>query len=234
MGSSTIQNSPSLRTEPNSEPPGIESPRRKKATPHASMLYRNLMPAYEMVWPLVARHNIWNSIHSLNIQPGQRILEVGVGTGLSLPAYPNHADITGVDLSEEMLGQANVRIREKAWSHIRVMCMNAEQLGFDDDSFDMVTSFHVVSVVSDPYQMMSEVVRVCKPGGRILIINHFRSQNPWIAKMIDSAGPVTRHLGWRTDLRFDDCVRDLPLRIEARYKPTTRSLFTVFSATKVG
>jgi len=202
-------------------------------TPHASHFYRNLTPVYEMVWPIFARRNILKSIKAMRIDPGANILEVGVGTGLSLPAYPRHAKVTGVDLSEEMLAKAKERIAESGWTNISVQPMNAEELNFPDASFDIVTSFHVVSVVSNPKRMMSELTRVCRPGGRILIINHFRSAKPWIARMVDSAGSVTRHLGWRTDLRFDDVVAELPLRMDKRSKPSPVSLFTVMSATKL-
>ena len=177
--------------------------------------------------------SILKSIKALRIAPGTKVLEVGVGTGLSLPAYPAHAQVTGVDLSEEMLAKANERIAASGWTNINVQPMNAEELNFPDGSFDLVTSFHVVSVVSNPRRMMSELTRVCRPGGRILIINHFRSAKPWIARMVDSAGSVTRHLGWRTDLRFDDVVAELPLRMDKRFKPSPVSLFTVMSATKI-
>jgi phosphatidylethanolamine/phosphatidyl-N-methylethanolamine N-methyltransferase len=211
-----------------------KKPKSNPPPPHASVLYRNLTPAYEMVWPLLARRNIWSSIESLGINAGERVLEVGVGTGLSLKAYPSHAHVTGVDLSEEMLGLADERIKESQWSHINVMPMNAEELVFPDASFDVVTSFHVISVVSNPKRMMSEMIRVCRPGGRILIVNHFRSPNRWIAKLVDSAGTFTRHLGWRTDLKFDDVVSEMPLRMDRRYKPSPVSLFTIMSATKLG
>jgi len=210
-----------------------DKPKKTPPPPHASFLYRNLTPAYELVWPMVARRNIQVSIGSLEISHGARVLEVGVGTGLSLSAYPRHAHVTGVDLSQPMLDKANERISELGWSHINVMPMNAEELNFPDDSFDIVTSFHVVSVVSNPKRMMSEMARVCRPGGRILLVNHFRSQNPWIARMIDSAGAVTRHLGWRTDLKFEDVVSELPLRMDRLYKPSPVSLFTIMSATKL-
>jgi len=111
------------------------------------------------------------------------------------------------------------------------MSMNAEQLDFPDDSFDLVTSFHTISVVSDPDRMMSEIVRVCRPGGRILIINHFRSENRWIAKIVDSAGSLTKRLGWRTDLEIDEIIDQLPLRMDRCYKTNPLSLFTVMQAT---
>ncbi len=139
--------------------------------------------------------------------------------------------VTGVDLSESMLSEAQQLIAENGWDHINVLPMNAEELEFEDSSFDFVTSFHTISVVSRPQAMMSEIVRVCKPGGRVLIINHFRSDNPIIAKVVDSAGNLTKHLGWRTDLGLDDILSELPLRLDHRYKPNPMSLFTVMKAT---
>ncbi len=214
--------------------PDDKSARQRKAppTPHASRLYGSLTWVYEAFWTLAARGNIEREVRKYPIAAGERVLEVGVGTGFSFVSYPADASITGVDLSEEMLEKARQRIDEFGWSHIEVMPMNAEQLDFPDASFDVVTSFHVVSVVSDPQQMMRELTRVCKTGGRILLINHFRSRTPWIAKIVDSAGAITKHLGWRTDLSLDDAVAGLPLRIDKIYKPKRRSVFTVIWATK--
>jgi phosphatidylethanolamine/phosphatidyl-N-methylethanolamine N-methyltransferase len=209
----------------------VEKHSRKKA-PHASRLYRELVPAYEALWPMVAKKRIRHAIGNLGLVGGQRVLEVGVGTGMSLSAYPRDVDVVGVDLSEEMLGQAERQIQEERWSRISVMQMNAEQLDFEDSMFDVVTSFHVISVVSDPRRMMGEMLRVCKPGGKILIVNHFRSPNPWIARMVDSAGAFTRHLGWRTDLDLQDIVSEMPLRVDRRYKTSPASLFTILTASK--
>jgi phosphatidylethanolamine/phosphatidyl-N-methylethanolamine N-methyltransferase len=206
--------------------------RPRKSVPHASRLYRELVPAYEALWPMIAKKRIRRAIKNLELSPGQQVLEVGVGTGMSLPAYPAEVDVIGVDLSEKMLMQAQRQIAEERWSRISVMQMNAEQLDFADSSFDVVTSFHVISVVSDPRRMMLEMIRVCKPGGRILIVNHFRSPNPWIARMVDSAGAVTRHLGWRTDLDLQEIVSEMPLRVERRYKTSPASLFTILTASK--
>ncbi|QDT09700.1 class I SAM-dependent methyltransferase [Stieleria marina] len=199
--------------------------------PHASRLYHNLVPAYQAFWPAIARKRIAQGISSLGIQPNANVLEVGVGTGMSLQSYPKNIDITGVDLSESMLAEATQLIQDKHWDRINVLPMNAEKLEFDDSTFDVVTSFHTITVVSDPRKMMGEVVRVCKPGGQILIINHFRSDNPLIARVVDSAGNITKRLGWRTDLELSEVVREFPLVLDDRYKPNPLSLFTIMKAT---
>lgn len=200
--------------------------------PESSRLYRQLAPAYEAVWPLLARRRVWSNIRALGIPAGAKVLDVGVGTGMSLQGYPRHADVTGIDLSEEMLEQARRKIAREGWNHIHLRAMNAQKLEFPDATFDFVTAFHVISVVQNPRAMMGEIVRVCRPGGRILIINHFRSQRPWLAKMIDRADPVTRHLGWRTNLACQELLEELPLEVERQYKTSPMSLFTVLRATR--
>ncbi|TWT83951.1 putative methyltransferase YcgJ [Planctomycetes bacterium CA13] len=204
---------------------------KKSIQPHRSRLYNNLVPVYQGLWPAVAKRNIRSAIAALNIPTDRKVLEVGVGTGLSLDSYPRDIQLTGVDLSESMLAEAQQLIEERHWHHINVLPMNAESLTFDDDSFEVVSSFHTISVVSNPKAMMSEMIRVCRPGGRILLVNHFRSDNPVIAKVVDSAGNITRHLGWRTDLDIHDVIRGLPLRLDRCYKATPLSIFTIMEAT---
>jgi phosphatidylethanolamine/phosphatidyl-N-methylethanolamine N-methyltransferase len=198
--------------------------------PHESKLYDNLVPAYQALWPAVARRRILKNVDSLNIPSGAEVLEVGVGTGLSLDAYPDHAKVTGVDLSESMLAEAEELIEQRGWNHISVQPMNAEELTFPDASFDLVTSFHTISVVSRPDRMMRELVRVCRPGGKILVINHFRSPNPLIARVVDSAGSLTRHLGWRTDLNVEELLNELPIQVTRCEKSNPLSLFRVLIA----
>ena len=212
--------------------PAKRRSRTERPRSENSRLYRQLTPAYELFFPLLIKKRIASAIKSLELGPGESVLEVGIGTGTSLGAYPAHSRVTGIDLNEEMLMVARRKIAERGWNNYELIPGNAESLDFPDASFDCVTAFHVVSVVSDPGRMMREIARVVKPGGRVLIINHFRSRNVWIANVIDRADPVTRHLGWRTDLECDSILNELPFEMVKKYKTSPWSLFTVVKATR--
>jgi phosphatidylethanolamine/phosphatidyl-N-methylethanolamine N-methyltransferase len=200
--------------------------------PHESKIYSRFSYLYDRIFTQFFRRRIQATISTLQIPPGAKVLEVGVGTGLSLDAYPHNIDVTGIDLSEDMLARAQRKINRHGWQHIRLRQMDALNLEFPDASFDYVMAFHVVSVVPDSDRLLREIARVCKPKGKVVIINHFRSELPWLAPMIDLLDPVTRRLGWRTTLRYSEFVAKAPLRVERRFKTSGRSLFTVMIATK--
>ncbi|QDS93587.1 putative methyltransferase YcgJ [Roseimaritima multifibrata] len=223
------QNSAQEYSVPNGHPKGKLV---RKANPERSHFYSKFTPAYEAVWPLLLQKRILRSIEKLHIPARAKVLEVGIGTGISMSAYPQHAEVVGIDLSNGMLDQARQKIEREGWKHIHVEAMNAEELTFPDQTFDFITTFHVLSVVANPLKMMSEVTRVLKPGGKVLIINHLRSETPWLAKVIDQADPLTRHLGWRTKVGVEDVVGDLPLDIRVQRKSSPLSLFTILQATK--
>ncbi len=132
---------------------------------HESKTYHEFADWYERVFERFFGPRIQQTVRDLAIPAGSRVLEVGVGTGISLCAYPSHAAITAIDLSPEMLAHAQRKIDEHGWEHIALREMNALDLEFPDASFDYVTSYHVVSVVPNYRQMMQEMVRVCKPQG---------------------------------------------------------------------
>jgi phosphatidylethanolamine/phosphatidyl-N-methylethanolamine N-methyltransferase len=135
----------------------------------------------------------------------------------------------GIDLADDMLERARRRIQANGWSHIGVQRGDALKLDFADDSFDFVMAFHVISVVPDPRRMMAEAQRVCRAGGTIVIINHFRSENTVIAGLQRSIDPVTRRLGWTT-LRLGELLRLQGLGILRTWKTSPRSLFTIVEA----
>lgn len=201
-----------------------------KAYPHQSKIYSEFSHLYDKIFERIFFPRIQKVVESLAISAGARVLELGVGTGLSLSAYPRHSEVVGIDLAQDMLEQAAEKVRRRGWRHVALRQMDALNLGFPDDSFDYVTAFHVVSVVPDPNRMMDEARRVCRRGGTLVIINHFRSERPLIAALVDLVDPLTRKLGWRTTLRLLDVFDGAPVTLEQKYKTSPRSLFTIVVA----
>lgn len=171
-----------------------------------------------------------HAIQALDILPGQRVLDVGVGTGFSLPLYPKHADVIGVDLLTEMIREAQSKVYREQLRHVTLMQMDAERLAFADNVFDFVVAAFVISVVPDPVRFVSEVKRVSKPGGQIVIINHFQSENPIMAQLEKWAAPLCTKIGWHSDLRLADLVQHADLQIEHKYSLNKIDLWDVVLA----
>jgi phosphatidylethanolamine/phosphatidyl-N-methylethanolamine N-methyltransferase len=199
------------------------------AQPHESRLYYELSHFYDLIFRRVFYPRIAMVIRSLALEPGARVLELGVGTGLSLDAYPAHCSVTGIDLAPDMLERAQDKINQNGWRHITLEQGDALDLKFADNEFDYVMAFHVVSVVPDPQRMMAEARRVCRPGGVITVINHFRSSSPSIAQLQRTIDPITRWLGWTT-LRLPEVLDRSALHVERQWKTSRRSLFTIVVA----
>jgi phosphatidylethanolamine/phosphatidyl-N-methylethanolamine N-methyltransferase len=199
------------------------------AQPHESRLYYEFSHLYDLIFRRVFYPRIVMVIRSLKIEPGARVLELGVGTGLSLDAYPVHCHVTGMDLAPDMLERAQDKVNRNGWRHITLEQGDALDLTFADDSFDYVMAFHVVSVVPDPRRMLAEAQRVCRPGGVLTIINHFRSPQPTLARLARTIDPITRWLGWTT-LRLPEVLDRRALHVERQWKTSPRSLFTIVVA----
>jgi phosphatidylethanolamine/phosphatidyl-N-methylethanolamine N-methyltransferase len=178
-------------------------------------VYENLAWFYDFTFGPALHPGRVDAIQRMAIQPGDRVLEVGVGTGINAVLYPRDCTVTGVDLSSSMLEKAHERIARKGVRNVRLLEMDAADLKFADDSFDIVYAPYVISVVPDPVAVTREMHRVCRPGGRIIILNHFRSKSrvgAWLERMI---APFTLYLGFKSDL-------DLPaFLVQAGLKPVS-------------
>src|SRR5258708_13098738 len=136
---------------------------------------------YDATFGRLVRKRISRAIGHMNICDKDLVLDLGIGTGASLPSYPQHARIIGVDLSSGMLREARKKIAQRNMSHAAVFQADALRLPFGDDTFDHIFISHVISVGSDPYKLVLQAQRVANRGARIAIVNHFQTSNRSIA-----------------------------------------------------
>ena len=159
--------------------------------------YRRWAPVYDHTFGVVASEGRKHAVEMINNTSG-KVLEVGVGTGLSLPAYKRSLEIVGIDLSKEMLDKARERVSEEGLTNVKGLHeMDAGQLEFPDQSFDTVVAMFVMTVVPDPEKVMRELSRVCRPGGEVMIVNHFSTEEGvrgWVERRM---APFGDKLGWR-------------------------------------
>ena len=176
--------------------------------------YRLFSGSYDIVFGPVFHPGRKEAVRIVNDRPGQRILEVGVGTGLSLPYFRADSQVTGIDISEEMLAKARHRVeRERLSQVVGLHVMDAEHLDFEDNSFDAVLALYVASVVPNPAEFAAEMRRVCIPGGTIVLVNHFTS-NKWALRFIEKRlAHLARHIGFHADFPLDTFLHDSGLTV---------------------
>jgi len=176
--------------------------------------YRLFSGSYDIVFGPVFHPGRKDAVRIANDRPGQRILEVGVGTGLSLPHFRPDSRVTGIDVSAEMLAKARRRAKRLQLAHVEGLhVMDAENLEFADSSFDAVLALYVASVVPSPARLAAEMRRVCIPGGTIVVVNHFTSDNLVLRFMEKRVARLARHIGFHADFPFEAFSRDSGLSI---------------------
>ena len=170
--------------------------------------YRLFSGSYDIVFGPVFHPGRKAAVRIANDRPGQRILEVGVGTGLSLPHFRPDSHVTGIDVSAEMLEKAKRRTARLGLAHVDGLhVMDAEHLSFADNSFDAVLALYVASVVPNPARFAAEMRRVCIPGGTIVVVNHFTSEGRVLRMMEKRLERLARYVGFDADFPFDEFQR---------------------------
>ena len=192
-------------------------------------VYDKLAKVYDLVFGPTLHPGRLQAIERMDIQAGERVLEVGVGTGINLSLYPREAAVTGIDFSSSMLEKARERAARPDASPVRLLQMDAADLRFADNSFDIVYAPYLISVVPDPVKVAQEMRRVCRPGGRIIFLNHFLSPNLFLSRIERLISPATIHIGFKSDLDLPAFLAqaDLkPISIEKVNWPKIWSLVT--------
>jgi phosphatidylethanolamine/phosphatidyl-N-methylethanolamine N-methyltransferase len=194
--------------------------------------YARWAPVYDVTFGRIAEAGRNRTVEHINQYEG-RVLEVGVGTGISLPNYHRRLKITGIDLSPEMLKKARRRVVRNRLKHVEaVLEMDASDMNFPDNSFDIVVAMYVLTVVPDPIQVMRELERVCRPGGQVFVVNHF-SQDHGVRGVVEKAmGRFGEKLGWRPEFPVETLMVCDRLKLVETQPMRPFGLFTIMRFVK--
>jgi len=193
-------------------------------------VYEGWAPFYNLIFSkMLFQDGREAAIDLLDIQAGQKVLEVGVGTGLTLPLYPHFCSVVGVDLSTNMLKEAEVLIKKRKLKNCTVLEMNATSLDYPDSTFDGVLGNLFISATSFPRESLLEMKRVCKPGGTIVLMNHFKSDNRFVGLMETAFNPVAMNIGFKSNLEMKPLLKSVGLKAREVRKVNMFNLWTAVS-----
>jgi len=186
----------------------VDSALEKRQVKRAYALYS---PVYDFLFDWIFHPGRQAAVKLLGIQPGDRILEVGIGTGLNFGLYPPRSQLVGIDLSEQMLEKAQAKIEELGLDNVTLKVMDAGATDFADNEFDRALATYVISAVPDPVAVLREMRRVVKPGGILVILNHFRSERALVGALEDLLAPLCTRLGWKSNLSLRPLLNQVGL-----------------------
>jgi phosphatidylethanolamine/phosphatidyl-N-methylethanolamine N-methyltransferase len=176
--------------------------------------YRRLAPVYDLAFGRITRGGRRLAAEHVNAQGGS-VLEVGIGTGLALASYAPTVLVTGIDLSHAMLAEARARADRLGLRNVAGLYrMDARAIALPDASFDHVAAMHVMSVVPEPERVLSEMARLCRPGGSVLIASHFAGRTEGWAGVERLAAPLADLIGWHSDFAIERVMGHPSLKLE--------------------
>lgn len=175
--------------------------------------YKRYACNYDRLFGLILDQGRRLAIEKMSCLQGEKFLEVGVGTGLSLPYYPAETFVVGIDISPHMLARANRRVFSEGLGNCTLSLMDAQNMSFVGGFFDKVAAMYIASVVPNPQDMVSEMKRVCKPGGDLLILNHFSNCNRLIRATETLLSPLARIIGFRPVFPMEEFISESSLDV---------------------
>ena len=163
--------------------------------------YARWAPVYDIVYDKLTEPAARAAVAAA-MACGPKVLEAGVGTGLALGYYPAHAEVYGVDLSEDMLRRAQAKADQRGFRHVKSLrVMDVTRLDFPDATFDAVTAQFLITLVPDPESALDEFARVLRPGGEIILVNHFGQADGPLARIEEISAPLVKQIGWSSDFK---------------------------------
>lgn len=181
---------------------------------HIKKVYSLYAWIYDSFFGKIFEHGRYVAFNMMNVKPGETVLEVGVGTGLSLPLYPKESHVTGIDISQEMLEKAESKKEYYGLTNVNLHNMDASSMVFADNAFDKVIASHVITVVPNPLKTLNEIKRVCKKDGEIFILNYTGCNNRIISRFEEFISPLRDKMGLGKHFDLDGLLRDAHLSIE--------------------
>ena len=197
-------------------------------------VYEKLASVYDVAFGPALHAGRRRAIGQMALRPSDRILEVGVGTGINIALYPPECRVVGIDLSSPMLEKARTRQLRRHRTNVSLLQMDAAELKFADSTFDIVYAPYLISVVPEPAKVAREMRRVCRPGGRIVFLNHFLSANPLISRVERLISPLTVHVGFKADIDLETLLAQAGLEQASIEKVNFPRIWSLVTCVKNG
>lgn len=196
--------------------------------------YARWAPVYDRTFGAVTQVGRRTAVGTINALDAHEVLEVGVGTGLALPFYRPDLKVTGIDYSPNMLGKARDKVAAQGLDHVvGLNQMDARALDFPDAKFDAVVAMHIMSVVPEPERVIEEMARVCKPGGHVVISNHFARQTGLLSRVERFSAPFADLLGWHSDFDIATVLRSSTLMVKTQRSLPPLGMMTLLVLQKI-
>ncbi len=170
----------------------------------------------------------------MNIQPGERVLEVGIGTGMSLSLYPDNVEVVGIDINQDMIKQAGEKKQRMSYTNVKLCITDATEMGFKDNYFDKVIASHSITVIPKPDETLKELKRVCKEDAEFFFLNYSGSDDNVVARIEKAWSPIRSRLGLGKAIDLEGLLQKANFKIDFKNRVNIFKLFQLIKCSNSG